>query len=110
MTANCCCAAAAAEYADLLRAREKELGIQPDPEIDALLKASAVEGKRSNIVTDLMLRVLGLEVRRGAGLGCVCAWRLHNAVCPCSARYVQISSAANHAACVFPLVMEPPHS
>ncbi|KAF6262509.1 ATP-binding cassette transporter [Scenedesmus sp. NREL 46B-D3] len=50
------------DYADLLRAREKELGIEPDAEIDALLKASAVEGKRSNIVTDLMLRVLGLEV------------------------------------------------
>jgi hypothetical protein len=56
---------AAAEYADQLRAREKELGIQPDAEIDALLKAASVEGKRSNIVTDLMLRVLGLEVRAG---------------------------------------------
>ncbi|KAF6262511.1 ATP-binding cassette transporter [Scenedesmus sp. NREL 46B-D3] len=50
------------EYAVQLRAREKELGIEPDAEVDALLKASAVEGKRSNIVTDLMLRVLGLEV------------------------------------------------
>jgi DNA-binding SARP family transcriptional activator len=63
-------AAAAAEYADVLRAREKELGIQPDADIDALLKASAVEGKRSNIVTDLMLRILGLEVRPGAGELC----------------------------------------
>uniref|UniRef100_A0A383WGZ5 ABC transporter domain-containing protein n=1 Tax=Tetradesmus obliquus TaxID=3088 RepID=A0A383WGZ5_TETOB len=50
------------EYADQLRAAEKAQGIEPDAEIDALLKASAVEGKRSNIVTDLMLRVLGLEV------------------------------------------------
>jgi hypothetical protein len=50
-------------YIDQLRAREKELGIVPDPEVDALLKAEAVEGKHSSIVTDLMLRVLGLEVR-----------------------------------------------
>lgn len=49
-------------YVEELRRREKELGIEPDPEVDALLKAEAVEGKRSNIVTDLMLRVLGLEV------------------------------------------------
>lgn len=51
-----------AAYVEELRKREKELGIEPDPEVDALLKAEAVEGKRSNIVTDLMLRVLGLEV------------------------------------------------
>lgn len=49
-------------YVDELRRREKELGIEPDAEVDALLKAEAVQGKRSNIVTDLMLRVLGLEV------------------------------------------------
>ncbi|KAF6261001.1 ATP-binding cassette transporter [Scenedesmus sp. NREL 46B-D3] len=49
-------------YIDQMRAREKELGIAPDPEVDALLKAEAVEGKHSSIVTDLMLRVLGLEV------------------------------------------------
>lgn len=52
-----------AVYIDQMRAREKELGIAPDPEVDALLKAEAVEGKHSSIVTDLMLRVLGLEVR-----------------------------------------------
>jgi len=49
-------------YVDELRRREKELGIEPDPEVDALLKAVAVEGKRSNLSTDLMLRILGLEV------------------------------------------------
>jgi hypothetical protein len=52
----------AAVYVEELRRREKELGIEPDPEVDALLKAEAVEGKRINIVTDLILRVLGLEV------------------------------------------------
>lgn len=61
-----CCAVVAAVYVDELRRREKELGVEPDPEVDAFLKAEAVEGKRSNIVTDLILRVLGLEVRFGA--------------------------------------------
>lgn len=56
-------------YVDELRRREREMGIEPDPEVDALLKAEAVEGKRSNIVTDIMLRLLGLEVR---GLLCTC--------------------------------------
>jgi hypothetical protein len=66
--AHCCvlCLSAAllvaAVYIDQMRALEKELGIAPDPEVDALLKAEAVEGKHSSIVTDLMLRVLGLEV------------------------------------------------
>lgn len=55
----CCCVAV---YADELRKREKAAGIEPDPEIDALLKAAAVEGKHSNIVTDVILRILGLEV------------------------------------------------
>eukprot|EP00882_Tetradesmus_deserticola_P023137 GHRQ01025175.1.p1 GENE.GHRQ01025175.1~~GHRQ01025175.1.p1 ORF type:complete len:178 (-),score=50.39 GHRQ01025175.1:535-1068(-) len=59
-----------------MRAREKELGIAPDPEVDALLKAEAVEGKHSSIVTDLMLRVLGLEV----------CWRKHLRLCFCCLR------------------------
>lgn len=54
-------------YVEELRRREKELGIEPDAEVDALLKAEAVQGKRSSIVTDLMLRVLGLEVSKWLG-------------------------------------------
>lgn len=50
------------EFLRLLREKEKELGIQPDIDIDAFLKASAVEGHRSNPATEFIMRVLGLEV------------------------------------------------
>ena len=38
------------------------MDIQPDPDVDAYLKASAVEGARKNPVTQYMIRILGLEV------------------------------------------------
>ncbi|XVE54347.1 hypothetical protein DITRI_Ditri03aG0073100 [Diplodiscus trichospermus] len=46
---------------ELLR-REKELNIRPDPYIDALMKASVLKGHKEKIVTDYVLRILGLEV------------------------------------------------
>ncbi|XP_021275798.1 ABC transporter G family member 38 [Herrania umbratica] len=46
---------------ELLR-REKELNIRPDPYIDALMKASVLEGHKEEIVTDYVLKILGLEV------------------------------------------------
>ena len=46
-----------------LRQREKEQGIAPDPEIDAFMRASIVSGKRHSLVTELTLRILGLEVQ-----------------------------------------------
>ena len=49
-----------------MRQREKQLGIQPDPVIDAFLRGKAMEGHRHSVTTDLTLRVLGLEVRDGA--------------------------------------------
>ncbi|KAM3208972.1 hypothetical protein ACQJBY_063573 [Aegilops geniculata] len=45
-----------------LTAREREAGINPDPEIDAYMKATAVQGHETNIVTDLTLKVLGLDI------------------------------------------------
>ncbi|KAL5197970.1 hypothetical protein ABZP36_001482 [Zizania latifolia] len=45
-----------------LARRERNAGIKPDPEIDAFMKATAVEGKQNNIVTDLILKVLGLDI------------------------------------------------
>jgi hypothetical protein len=40
-----------------LALRERNAGIKPDPEIDAYMKATAVEGQETNIITDLTLKV-----------------------------------------------------
>ncbi|KAK4717280.1 hypothetical protein R3W88_015618 [Solanum pinnatisectum] len=45
-----------------LSRREKELGIKPDPEIDAFMKATAVAGQESSLVTDYVLKLLGLDI------------------------------------------------
>ncbi|GJN40387.1 hypothetical protein PR202_gb29594 [Eleusine coracana subsp. coracana] len=47
--------------AELAR-RERDAGIKPDPEIDAFMKATAVQGQETNIVTDVTLKVLGLDI------------------------------------------------
>ncbi|CAL5363369.1 unnamed protein product [Camellia sinensis] len=47
--------------AELLR-REKAEGIKPDPEIDAFMKATAVSGQESSLVTDYVLKILGLDI------------------------------------------------
>lgn len=45
-----------------LSRREKEAGIKPDPEIDAFMKATAIGGQRTNLATDYILKVLGLDI------------------------------------------------
>ncbi|KAL3536142.1 hypothetical protein ACH5RR_004603 [Cinchona calisaya] len=45
-----------------LSRREKEGGIKPDPEIDAFMKAISVAGQRSNLGTDCVLKLLGLDI------------------------------------------------
>ncbi|XP_060212522.1 pleiotropic drug resistance protein 2-like [Lycium barbarum] len=45
-----------------LSRREKELGIKPDPEIDAFMKATAVAGQESSLITDYILKILGLDI------------------------------------------------
>ncbi|XP_019426186.1 PREDICTED: pleiotropic drug resistance protein 1-like isoform X2 [Lupinus angustifolius] len=42
--------------------REKEANIMPDPDIDVYMKAVATEGQKANLVTDYVLRILGLEI------------------------------------------------
>ncbi|XAR53482.1 Xenobiotic-transporting ATPase [Bertholletia excelsa] len=46
---------------ELLR-REKESGIKPDPEIDAFMKATAMAGQESSLVTDYVLKILGIDI------------------------------------------------
>ncbi|KAK4487149.1 hypothetical protein RD792_006464 [Penstemon davidsonii] len=45
-----------------LSRREKEAGIKPDPEIDAFMKATAIAGQESSLVTDYILKILGLDI------------------------------------------------
>nr|AGT28055.1 pleiotropic drug resistance transporter 3 [Panax ginseng] len=47
--------------AELLR-KEKEANIKPDPDIDIFMKAAATEGQEASVVTDYILKLLGLEV------------------------------------------------
>eukprot|EP00257_Ricinus_communis_P024854 XP_025012268.1 pleiotropic drug resistance protein 1 isoform X5 [Ricinus communis] len=45
-----------------LARREKEANIKPDPDIDIYMKAAALEGQEANVVTDYILKILGLEL------------------------------------------------
>ncbi|CAL1388195.1 unnamed protein product [Linum trigynum] len=45
-----------------LSRREKTASIKPDPDIDLYMKAAALEGQEANVVTDYILKILGLEV------------------------------------------------
>ncbi|KAL1532411.1 transcription factor [Salvia divinorum] len=47
--------------AELLR-REKVANIKPDPNIDMFMKAAATEGDEANVVTEYILKVLGLDI------------------------------------------------
>ncbi|XP_059429010.1 pleiotropic drug resistance protein 2-like [Corylus avellana] len=45
-----------------LSRREKEGGINPDLEIDAFMKATAMAGQETSLTTDYVLRILGLDI------------------------------------------------
>lgn len=53
---------AGAEELKELQKKEMEMKVQPDWEIDAFTKAQIRTGKRHSIVTDLILKLLGLDV------------------------------------------------
>ncbi|KAL0915539.1 hypothetical protein M5K25_015965 [Dendrobium thyrsiflorum] len=46
---------------ELLR-REKEANIKPDADIDVFMKASSMEGKETGVITDYIMKILGLEI------------------------------------------------
>ncbi|XP_050210478.1 pleiotropic drug resistance protein 2-like [Mercurialis annua] len=45
-----------------LSRREKEAGIKPDSEIDAFMKATSISGQQGSLVTDYVLKILGLDI------------------------------------------------
>ncbi|KAL0284493.1 UNVERIFIED_CONTAM: Pleiotropic drug resistance protein 1 [Sesamum angustifolium] len=45
-----------------LSRREKAANIKPDPDVDMYMKAAATEGDEANVVTDYVLKVLGLDI------------------------------------------------
>ncbi len=51
-----------AEELQELRKKEKEMGYTPDWELDAFMKAEIRKGKKESIVTDLVIKLLGLDV------------------------------------------------
>ncbi|XP_024019277.1 pleiotropic drug resistance protein 2 [Morus notabilis] len=45
-----------------LSRREQAAGIKPDPEIDAFMKATAMEGQETSLITYYVLKILGLDI------------------------------------------------
>ncbi|PKA64631.1 Pleiotropic drug resistance protein 12 [Apostasia shenzhenica] len=45
-----------------LSRREKARGIQPDPEVDLFMKATAIEGVQIGLQTDYTMKILGLDI------------------------------------------------
>ncbi|WZY81874.1 hypothetical protein YC2023_028258 [Brassica napus] len=45
-----------------LSRKEREAGIKPDPEIDAFMKSIAISGQETSLVTDYVLKILGLDI------------------------------------------------
>ncbi|XP_051136190.1 pleiotropic drug resistance protein 1-like [Andrographis paniculata] len=45
-----------------LSRREKDANIKPDPDIDIFMKAVATEGQEAKIVTEYVLKILGLDI------------------------------------------------
>ncbi|KAM1255654.1 hypothetical protein ACFX1Q_029901 [Malus domestica] len=45
-----------------LSRREKDSGIKPDPEIDAFMKATSLAGQETSLITDYVLKILGLDI------------------------------------------------
>lgn len=45
-----------------LSRREKEANIKPDPDLDIYMKAASLEGQEASVVTEYVIKILGLEV------------------------------------------------
>ncbi|KAK9141589.1 hypothetical protein Syun_010989 [Stephania yunnanensis] len=45
-----------------LSRREKEANIKPDPDLDVFMKAASLEGQEASVMTDYVIKILGLDV------------------------------------------------
>nr|XP_043627489.1 pleiotropic drug resistance protein 1-like isoform X11 [Erigeron canadensis] len=45
-----------------LSRREKDANIKPDPDLDIYMKAASLEGQEASVVTEYIIKILGLEV------------------------------------------------
>ncbi|KAL5975824.1 transcription factor [Asimina triloba] len=45
-----------------LSRREKEANIKPDPDIDVYMKAAALPGNEASVITDYIMKILGLDI------------------------------------------------
>ncbi|GLJ30759.1 hypothetical protein SUGI_0609870 [Cryptomeria japonica] len=45
-----------------LSRREKQANIKPDPDVDVFMKETAIEGQKTSLVTDYVLKLLGLDI------------------------------------------------
>ncbi|CAI9281132.1 unnamed protein product [Lactuca saligna] len=52
-----------------LARREKQAGIHPEAEVDLFMKATAIEGEASSLITYYTLRILGLDICRDTFVG-----------------------------------------
>ncbi|KAI5381775.1 ABC transporter G family member 35 [Lathyrus oleraceus] len=52
-----------------LARREKEAGIFPEAELDLFMKATAVKGTESSLITDYTLKILGLDICKDTIVG-----------------------------------------
>ncbi|MQM20638.1 hypothetical protein Taro_053662 [Colocasia esculenta] len=61
-SARCQGVGARYEMLEELSRREKEANIKPDPDIDVFMKAAVVEGQQASVVTEYILKILGLDI------------------------------------------------
>ncbi|KAL5757768.1 hypothetical protein ACOSP7_020379 [Xanthoceras sorbifolium] len=52
-----------------LAKREKDAGIRPEADVDIFMKATAVEGAESSLITDYTLKLLGLDICKDTVVG-----------------------------------------
>lgn len=51
-----------ADVLSVIRGHEKKHNVKPEYDLDAFMKAQATEGKDGSLNSELMLRLLGLQV------------------------------------------------